>query len=551
MHRRALQVAGVIGLFISGVTCMASEHETSVPDVGASPGTGTGGESSGGYGGPSKSGAYSENIAQGIPAGGAGGGGGDDGGAGGAGGLKGDPAPDECVKMAQLTFTAVLAVEDTNAYASPAYVRDILKTDDGDAPSLGLIKPHEFFNYYSLPYDAPKELLFGLTAGMREVAPGSGEYRFLVGVTAPKKATARPRVNVAIVVDTSLSMTTAAMVRARAIARAIGKSLREGDVVSLVTWNPDAPPKPAALVVSGPEDPMFTSAVDKLYADGGSDLQAGLVRGYELVEKSYDPSALNRLVFISDGRVTLGDWEEEIVRAHAQGLEGEGKKVLLVGAATGPAPGYVDSMMTKMTGAGLGSYVYVDSEVEAARLFHDRFDEVMGKPFFDTVTISIDVPGYFSMPEPNPNDASYSSDPMAVVGRPLAPGDSMTFNQVMKACHPLVINDDHPAGITVSWRLHGDPVLQTGDKIPFSIGELTKATHPGILKANAIALYVDALRSGGGKGDPAVLLDAWTEIDTINSTWFKPEAGKPGDPELEEILALLKRHPKYSAPSQP
>jgi len=547
MHRRALQVAGVIGLFISGVTCMVASEPEEGRD--RSNGTGATGEASGGYDGPTKSGVHSANTTSApVPgAGGSGGAGGDinQGGQGGAGGNKVE-IPAECEVKVKETFTATLAVEDTNAYASPAYVREILKSDSNDAPSLNLIKGHEFFNYYALPYAGPGNLPVGITAGMREVGPG--EYRFLVGVTAPQ-ATARPRVNVAIVVDTSISMTVAAMVRARAIARAIGKSLNEGDVVSLVTWNPDVLPKPAGLVVSGPDDPAFTSAVDALYADGGSDLQAGLVRGYELVKKSFDPVALNRVVFISDGRVTLGTWEEDIVRSHAQ--SSDGKNVLLVGAATGPGPGYDDSMMTKMTAAGLGSYVYVDSELEAARLFHERFDEVMGEPYYDNVTLSLAVPGILSMPEVDEDSGSYTLDPATVVGRPLAPGDSVTFNHVMQACHPLVINAsyDHTVNIAIAWRKRGTGETQTTET-KLTIGELMSSTHPGIEKANAIALYVDALQSVGGGGDPKVLGLAWTAIDEINSKSFKPDASKPGDPELEEILGLLKRHPKYSVPAQ-
>lgn len=539
---RALQVAGLIGLIAGVVTCAASDLDSnSSPDQDGAAESGTGTTGSGptsGDMGPTKSHVVQTEA-------GFGGSQGSGGGTGGAGGAPEDPLLDECALKGYDTLTAVLAVEDTNAYAAPAYAREILRSADGDIPAQDLIKPHEFFNYYALPYDLPAgDTPIGVTAGMREISPGSGEYRVYVGVTAPKP-TARPRVNVAIVVDTSLSMTAASMLRAKAIAKGIGKSLREGDVVSLVTWNPEVPPILDAVVVSGPDDPVVTKAIDGLYVDGSSDLQAGLVRGYQLAKKQADVSSLNRVVYISDGRVTLGTWEEEIVKSHARGLGPEQPRVLLVGAATGPGPGYDEGMMAKMTAAGEGSYVYVDSEAEAGRLFHDRFDEVMGEPIYENVTLTFSVPGYFEISVPLVEDGSYTPDPTAVVGRPLAPGDSVTFNQIVRVCHPLVIKNDHMVDITIGWWERGNPVTQTS-KTSLSLGEMLKTAHPGIQKAHAISLYIDALQSG----DPMILLKSWTEIDIINGS-FKPQADKPGDPELEEILGLIKRHPNYAPPAQP
>ncbi len=490
------------------------------------------------------------------PSGGGSGGGGGAGGNFNDGGAGGDkpppppppsPVPDECAQKANERVTAAMAVEDTNALAAPAYVRDILKSENGDTPSAKLVKTHELFNYYALPYTAAEPGFVGVTAGLWETTPGSGEYRVVVGVTAPP-AQPRPRVNVSIVVDTSVSMTNTGMTRARAIVKAIGESLREGDVVSLVTWNPAAEPLLAGRVVTGPDDPELTLALNKLYADGGTDLQAGLLRGYELADKSFDKDGLNRLVFISDGRVTAGNpWEQNIIQTHV--MEGA-NKVLLVGAATGPGAGYDETLMTTFTGWGLGSYVYVDSEAEATRLFHDRFDEVMGEPMYDGVTLTLDVPRYFELVDfVDQESPSYSPDPSKIKGRSLAAGDSMTFNQIVKACHPLVIKGEDKVILKLAWteRATGNPGSTT---VELTMVDLLNSSHPGIRKANAIALFAEALQLNGGNGDPVALGDAWAQINTINDL-FKPEAGEPGDPELEEILALLKRHPKYSPPAQP
>ncbi|HLM71573.1 MAG TPA: hypothetical protein VK459_02740, partial [Polyangiaceae bacterium] len=111
-----------------------------------------------------------------------------------------------------------------------------------------------------------------------------------------------------------------------------------------------------------------------------------------------------------------------------------------------------------------------------------------------------------------------------------------------------VITNDYLANITVTWKTPGVDMTHTGNvKIP--LADLLGSTHSGIQKANAIALYVDALLSAGGKGDGVALGKASAQIEAINTKYFEPEVGPPGDADLQEILGLLKRHPKY--PAQP
>jgi len=557
MRGTALRAAGMIGLLLSVARC-GFDSEVLLGDGDYSPEPRPGLND-----GPTRAGGNIDQAESGGstsgPAGVGGGAGSGEGGAGGdfndpgMGGGGGNPAasiPPDCAEKASQRVVAAMSIEDPDAFAAPAYVRDILKSENGDTPSANLLKPHEFFNYYAVPYAPAGSGSVGITAGLWKMAPDSpdsGEYRLTVGVTAPL-APNRPRANIAIVVDTSISMTNTGITRARAIVKAIGKSLKEGDVVSLVTWNPDVPPLLDGLVVGGPDDPAFATAAGGLYADGGSDIQAGLLRGYELADKTFDKDGLNRLVFISDGRVTLGSSEQNVVRDHARDLL---KKITLVGAATGPAAGYDETFMATLAEAGLGSYVYVDSEAEATRLFHDRFGEVMGEPIYDGVTLTLNVPAYFELVdfvEPAESE-QYSSELSGIAGRPLAPGDAMTFNQILKACHSQVISDEHTVTAIVTWidRATGAPGSAS---VELKMVELfNNSVHPGIRKANAISFFADALRSGGGFGDPVALGDAWARINTIND--FFKEAGKPGDSELEEILALLKRHPKYPPPAQP
>lgn len=560
MRERALQAVGIIGLILNAAMCGFSADEAggeafeAGPSNGSGPSGGSGTEivdvlMGGGKVSTFTPGGGGEGGITGSAGGAANGGSGGSGLGGSDGGTGG--IEDEKDKLAQCKAKAfegdllvAFSVDDSNALASPAYVRDILKSEDGVAPNLDLIKDQEFFNYYVIPYSEPGSEPVGVTAALRKTAINDTTYRLLVGVTTPP-APPRPRVNVSIVVDASVSMGAAGMARARAIVKAIGKSLKAGDVVSLVTWT-QTERELKGHIVAGPDDPKLTEIANGLAIDGGSDLHSALTRGYELAEQSYDPVGLNRLILISDGRVTVGPWETGMVEKHAQGGESN-KPVLLVGAATGPADGYDEAFMTKLTKVGRGAYVYVSSEAEATRLFQDRFDEVVGAPVFENVKLTVQAPGYFEVPGLNSDDGSTPPFPPTsadVLGRPLAPGDSMTFNQIVTVCHSNVINSENidPVRISISWLKQG--TLEAGSvDVDFSVAQLLDNVHLGIQKAHAITYFAEALRSGTS----ADLSNAWTQINSLNAGW-KPSLDMPGEPDLEEMMALIKRHPNSTLP---
>ena len=99
--------------------------------------------------------------------------------------------------------------------------------------------------------------------------------------------------------------------------RAIAASLKLGDAVSMVEWDTENLVTLAGYEVTGPDDTILLDAIEDLAAGGGTDLNGGLVSGYELAQQTYDINMLNRIVLVSDGGANAGVTDIELIAENA------------------------------------------------------------------------------------------------------------------------------------------------------------------------------------------------------------------------------------------
>jgi Ca-activated chloride channel family protein len=454
------------------------------------------------------------------------GGGGDIGtGAGGAGGAGGGGGGFTCEGLdMSKPLVLYLSADDSNSMGSPAQARGLL--DMGLAPYPSSIRTYEFLNYYHIDYDAPPQ---GTLAIFPDLGATSvpGDYDLQLGVRSFDAAKPRRPVTITFVLDTSGSMAGGPIERERAAVKAIAASLSAGDIVSLVTWNTDNQVVLSGHTVTGPNDATLLAAADDIGADGGTDLEGGLSKGYQLATQHYGANRLNRVVLVSDGWANVGETNQDVIGDASKDADKEG--IYLVGVGTGDANDYNDVLMDVVTDKGRGAYVFIDSEEEAKAIFEDRFDETM-EIAARGVQVELTLPWYFQMQKFYGEE--YSTDPSEVTPQHLAPSDAMVFNQVLRACDPALVDPNDTVQIQVSWE-----VPLTYDKqtvvLTKTVGELLAAPKPALEKGKAIVAYAEALKTG-------LQADLHAAQDAANA------ANPSGtDPELSEIAALLAKHPAF------
>jgi len=156
---------------------------------------------------------------------------------------------------------------------------------------------------------------------------GTEEATLGVWVDAPRtRPRTRTPVDLALVIDTSGSMAGAKLESARAAAKMLLESLKDGDIVSIDTFNDEARPLVAPAAISAETRAGMISAVSELHVGGSTNMFDGLALGEAHVARAPATHTVRRVVVISDGianvgpatPAALGQLAERGVRLHAQ-----------------------------------------------------------------------------------------------------------------------------------------------------------------------------------------------------------------------------------------
>ncbi len=415
-----------------------------------------------------------------------------------------------------------LSADDSNSMGSPVWARERINA----GMSAKAIRTYEFLNYYRIDYDPAPLGSLNIVPQMQETET-AGSFDLQIGVRSYDAPKPRRPMTITFVLDTSGSMGGTSIARERAVVKAVAASLAQGDIVNAVTWSTSNNVKLSGYAVTGPNDPQLLNLANNLTANGGTNLNAGLVAGYQLAQIHYGSDRLNRLLLISDGGANVGVTDENLIAQHSEDADKEG--IYLVGVGTGPITSYNDLLMDTVTDEGRGAYVYVDSEQEATTMFTDRFDEVM-EVAARAVQVELTLPWYFQMQKFHGEE--YSTNPEEVKPQHLAPSDAMVLNQVIRACDPTIVGTHDTVQVKVTWET---PLTyqQQEQTISLTMQQLATANKDQLIKGKAIVAYAEALKTGSAS-DLAAALQAVNDANPYGN-----------DLELNEIATLIPKHPSY------
>jgi Ca-activated chloride channel family protein len=430
-------------------------------------------------------------------------------------------APHEC--NADDRVALFLSPDDSNSMSSPVQAREAA-LDAFSSLSAVAIRPWEFLNYYSFDYAPADPGTLALSTSMRR--EDDDAYTLQIAVTAETIAPeARAPMNITFVLDTSGSMEGHPMDMLKATCRAVASSLREGDIVSLVTWNTENLVHLRSHVVDGPNDALLLERIASLTAAGGTDLHGGLVAGYELASESFSSQRINRIVLVSDGGANAGITDIDLIAAHAGGNTEDG--IYMLGVGVGDATTYHDQLMDQVTDAGKGASLFVNDELEAQRMFGERFVSTMSVAARD-VQVRLDMPPGFEIVRFSGEEVS--ADPTEVEPQHLAPNDSMVFHQSIETCAPDLVDDDAVITVTVRW-LDARTFQQREMTQTVRFDEMLAQVDPALLKGAAIFAYAEGLKAMRD-GDPDAIAQARPALDAA-------KAVLPDDADLAEIELVL------------
>ncbi len=423
-----------------------------------------------------------------------------------------------------------LSADDSNSMAGPAVARALIK--QGQLVYKGL-RTYEFLNYYDFDYPAAEPDRVSVSAQMRQAEDGT--YNLQIGVRSPEpSAAARRPFNLTLSVDASSSMGwgregETAIDRVRDGCRALAGALKQGDIVSIVTWSASQTLLLDSLSVEGADDPRLIEQCDALVAYGTSDLNTGLSEAYRLARKNYDSSRINRVILMSDGGANVGTTEKELIAAEAQDAEGEA--IYLLGAGMGDPWNYNDEMLNAVTDAGKGAYLFIDSEQEAEKMFGPRLLSNLELAARD-VQVALTLPPTLQMAQFH--GEAYSAEPEQVEPQHLALGDAMIFHQVLESCDSDALDMEAEVRVTATYEHPTTREVQS-DEYASTLGELLDGERGLLLKGDAVVAYAETLKELRTQTGSEALQHIDDTVDAID----RAAAVLGDDADLMEIAALL------------
>lgn len=198
--------------------------------------------------------------------------------------------------------------------------------------------------------------------------------------------TRRPRVNVALVVDTSGSMEGRAMDDARAASLAMVDTLGDGDRLAVVTFDAQARVLVPSTELDAGERANARARVRAMEARGTTDLAGGLRLGLLEVANHFRADGINRVVLLSDGVPN----DRTQLDAMARSAASNGITITTLGLGND----YDETVMAQLAQLSGGRFHYVQDSAQVAAMFRDevlRMQRVIARNAIAVITAGPDI----------------------------------------------------------------------------------------------------------------------------------------------------------------
>lgn len=250
---------------------------------------------------------------------------------------------------------------DTASYSiARRYLRD------GSLPPASAIRVEEFVNSFDQGYSTPPDAAFAVYAdGAPSPYHNDGTHFLRIGVQGYEVAEAeRPSANLVFVIDTSGSMNGRRLNLVKETLNVLVDRMRSDDTISIVTYGSRS--EVVLHPTRGSERAEILTAVYSLESGGSTNLEAGLLLGYEQANRAYKPDGINRVILASDGVANVGDTGPNSLASKIRSYADAGIQLTTLGVGLGD---FNDTMMEQLADQGDGNYAYIDSMKEAEEVF--------------------------------------------------------------------------------------------------------------------------------------------------------------------------------------
>ncbi|MFH1231397.1 MAG: von Willebrand factor type A domain-containing protein [Planctomycetota bacterium] len=249
--------------------------------------------------------------------------------------------------------------------ASYTVARSYLK--DGNLPVNDAIRTEEFVNFFDYNYQTPADDTFAIYVDAAPSKFGKNCFLQRIGIKGREIAVKdRKDAILTFVIDCSGSMGDYdnRLELVKKTLRLLVDQLREGDHIGITTYQTKGSILMNHKGISEKKEIM--DAIDALRADGSTNADEGLRLGYEIADKVFQRGCINRLILCTDGVANEGMTNADDILKEVKKYVDKGICLSAIGFGM---TNYNDVLLETLGDKGNGHYAYVDTIMEAKRVF--------------------------------------------------------------------------------------------------------------------------------------------------------------------------------------
>ena len=246
-------------------------------------------------------------------------------------------------------------------------------------PKPAEIVPEELFNYHTHDLKKPRRKYnvgLDLRWGNPNLSSSQNEAVLQIGFTTRQssKFIDNTPLNICLVIDRSGSMSGPRIAHARQSALALLSKLRPQDKISIVTFD-------HAVDVLLQHEPAanktkISQVIRSIETRGSTDLNRGLIKGYELIAQNYQENANNKVLMLTDMLTNTGQVDIESIVKNAHNYSNRhqiGITMVAIGVQVN------DALGRQISKSGKHSFHYVNDSEDIQKIFVDEVESIFSK----------------------------------------------------------------------------------------------------------------------------------------------------------------------------
>ncbi len=258
-------------------------------------------------------------------------------------------------------FSTFSADVDTASYAN---IRRMI--NNNQEVNKDAVRIEEMLNYFSYDYPAPEgNEPFSITTEISDCPWNDNTKLMMIGLQAEKlDKSALPQSNIVFLIDVSGSMNMPdKLPLVKSAFRLLSENLSSSDRISIVTYA--GSDKTVLSGATGNEQLEIESALNSLFAGGGTAGADGIETAYELAEKYFIEGGNNRVILATDGDLNIGLSSEGDLKRLITQKRKSGIFLSVLGFGSGNLK---NNKLETLADNGNGNYNYIDSIAEARKV---------------------------------------------------------------------------------------------------------------------------------------------------------------------------------------